>query len=177
MRDNLLNVGAVRLRGVEMDFAWRLDEQIDLRFGAAWSDARYRDFKNAPCAPGSGQWTCDLSGARLYNAPEWSATAGVGYRYPMAAGLELYSGLDYSVRSGYQGTLEGGVGSYQPGYGLTNLQLGLRDPDRSWSVEGWVRNVLDTRYITAVYSLLGAGDYGVLPGDPRTVGLTLKVSH
>lgn len=177
LRDNLLNVGAVRLRGVEMDFAWRLDEQIDLRFGAAWSDARYRDFKNAPCAPGSGQWTCDLSGARLYNAPEWSATAGVGYRYPMAAGLELYSGLDYSVRSGYQGTLEGGVGSYQPGYGLTNLQLGLRDPDRSWSVEGWVRNVLDTQYITAVYSLLGAGDYGVLPGDPRTVGLTLKVSH
>jgi hypothetical protein len=25
--------------------------------------------------------------------------------------------------------------------------------------------------------LLGAGDYGVLPGDERTVGLTFRVSH
>jgi iron complex outermembrane receptor protein len=177
LRDNLLNVGAVRLRGVEMDFAWRLSERVDLRWGAAWSDARYRDFKNAPCAPGSGQWTCDLSGARLYNAPQWNGTAGVGYRYPLASGLETYSGVDYSVRSGYQGTLEGGAGSYQPGYGLTHLHIGLRDQDRSWSVEGWVRNVFDRQYIIAVYSLLGAGDYGVLPGDERTVGLTFRVSH
>ncbi|WP_339530043.1 TonB-dependent receptor [Pseudomonas mucidolens] len=177
LRDNLLNVGAVRLRGIELDFAWRLNERIDLRWGTAWSDARYRDFENAPCPPGSGQWTCNLSGARLYNAPEWNTTAGVDWRYPLEAGLEAYSGLDYSLRSGYQGTLEGGPGSYQPGYGLANLRVGLRDHERSWSVEGWARNLFDKQYITAVYSLLGAGDYGVLPGDPRTVGLTLNVRH
>lgn len=177
LRDNLLNVGAVRLRGIELDSAWRLNERIDLRWGVAWSDARYRDFKNAPCPPGSGQWTCNLSGDRLYNAPEWNATAGVDYRYPLEAGLEAYSGLDYSLRSGYQGTLEGGAGSYQPGYGVTHLRLGLRDHERTWSVEGWVHNLFDKQYITAVYSLLGAGDYGVLPADLRTVGLTLKVSH
>ena len=177
LRDNLINVGKVRLRGIELDSAWRLHPQFDLRLGLAWSDARYRSFPSAPCPPASGQWTCDLGGDRLYNAPEWSATSGVDYRHPLRGGLETYGGVDYSFRTGYYGTLEGGEGSYQPSYGLTNLRLGLRRQDRGWEVEGWVQNLFDRRYITAVYSLLGAGDYGVLPGNPRMIGTTLRVRY
>lgn len=177
LRDNLINVGKVRLRGIELDSAWRLHPRLDLRLGLAWSDARYRSFPNAPCPPATGQWTCDLGGDRLYNAPEWSATSGVDYRHPLRGGLETYGGVDYSFRTGYYGTLEGGEGSYQPSYGLTNLRLGLRRQDRGWEVEGWVHNLFDRRYITAVYSLLGAGDYGVLPGNPRMIGTTLRVRY
>lgn len=177
LRDNLINVGKVRLRGIELDSAWRLHPRLDLRLGLAWSDARYRSFPNAPCPPATGQWTCDLGGDRLYNAPEWSATSGVDYRHPLRGGLETYGGVDYSFRTDYYGTLEGGEGSYQPSYGLTNLRLGLRRQDRGWEVEGWVHNLFDRRYITAVYSLLGAGDYGVLPGNPRMIGTTLRVRY
>lgn len=174
IRDNLINVGKVRLRGIELDGLLRASERIDLRLGIAWSDARYRDFANAPCSPESAQWSCDLSGKRLFNAPEWNASAGIEQRYPLEQGLELFSVLDYSVRSGYYGTLEGGAGSYQPSYGLTNLRLGLRRSDRQWETELWARNLFDTEYITAVYAQLGAGDYGVLTGDPRSVGMTVR---
>ncbi|MCQ4263347.1 TonB-dependent receptor [Stutzerimonas stutzeri] len=174
IRDNLINVGKVRLRGVELNGLLRANERVDLRLGIAWSDARYRDFRNAPCSPTSAQWSCDLTGKRLFNAPEWSATAGVDYRYPLEQGLELFSGVDYSLRTGYYGTLEGGPGSYQPTYALTNLRLGLRRSDKRWETELWARNMFDREYITAVYAQLGAGDYGVLTGDPRSVGVTLR---
>ena len=174
IRDNLINVGKVRLRGIELDARLRASERVDLRLGIAWSDARYRDFANAPCSPSSAQWSCDLGGKRLFNAPEWSASAGVDYRYPLEHALELFSGLDYQFRSGYYGTLEGGPGSYQPSYGLTNLRLGLRRGDRRWEAELWAHNLFDEDYITAVYARLGAGDYGVLSGAPRSVGMTLR---
>ena len=174
IRDNLINVGKVRLRGIELDGLLRASERVDLRLGVAWSDARYRDFPNAPCSPSVAQWSCDLKGERLFNAPEWSATAGVDYRHPLEQGLELFGALDYSFRSGYYGTLEGGEGSYQPSYALTNLRLGLRRADRRWEAELWARNLFDEDYITAVYAQLGAGDYGVLTGDPRSLGVTLR---
>ncbi|MES2821048.1 MAG: TonB-dependent receptor [Pseudomonadota bacterium] len=176
-RDNLLNVGKVRLRGIELDSVWRLHERLDLRLGLAWSDARYVDFANAPCAPGSGQPSCNLDGQRLYNAPEWSGTAGLDYRHPLDAGLEAFGALDHSFRDGAYATLEGGEGSWQPAYGLTHLRAGLRRADGAWEVEGWVRNLFDTQRITAVYALLGVGDYGVLPGDPRTLGMTLRTRY
>ncbi|MBV4553790.1 TonB-dependent receptor [Pseudomonas sp. SWRI102] len=177
LRDNLINVGKVRLRGIELDSAWQLTSRLTGRLGLAWSDARYRSFPNAPCPPASGQWTCDLSGERLYNAPEWNLSSGLDHTHPLPYGLEAFSGVDYSFRTGYYGTLEGGEGSYQPSYGLTNLRLGLRSQDRSWEVEGWVRNVFDRQYITAVYSLLGAGDYGVMTGSERTLGTTVRLRY
>lgn len=177
LRDNLINVGKVRLRGIELDSAWQLTPRLTGRLGVAWSDARYRSFPNAPCPPASGQWTCDLSGERLYNAPEWNLSSGLDHTHPLPYGLEAFSGIDYSFRTGYYGTLEGGEGSYQPSYGLTNLRLGLRSQDRAWEVEGWVRNVFDRNYITAVYSLLGAGDYGVMTGSERTVGTTVRLRY
>jgi len=177
LRDNLINVGKVRLRGVELDSAWQLSSRLTGRLGLAWSDARYRSFPNAPCPPETGQWTCDLSGERLYNAPEWNLSSGLDHTHPLPNGLEGYSGVDYSFRTGFYGTLEGGEGSYQPSYGLTNLRLGLRRQDLGWEVEGWLRNAFDRHYITAVYSLLGAGDYGVMTGSERTLGTTLRLRY
>lgn len=174
LRDNLINVGKVRLRGVEIDALLRASERIDLRFGAAWSDARYRDFPNAPCKPGNAQVTCDLSGNRLFNAPEWSVTAGADYVRPLGSGLEGFAGVDYSFRSGYYGALEAGAGSYQAAYGITNVKIGLRRENRRWEMELWSRNLFNRQYITAVYAALGEGDYGVVVGDPRSAGLTVR---
>lgn len=53
----------------------------------------------------------------------------------------------------------------------------MRENDASWSAELWVRNLFDERYLTAVYAQLGAGDYGVLVGDPRTLGVTLRTRY
>ena len=40
-----------------------------------------------------------------------------------------------------------------------------------------MRNLFDRHYITAVYSLLGAGDYGVMTGSERTLGTTVRLRY
>lgn len=177
LRDNLINVGKVRLRGVELDGRLRASEQIELRLGVAFSDARYRDFTNAPCAPQSQNWTCDLSGQRLFNAPRWGVTAGIDYRQPLQQGLAIFGGVDYSLRSASQGTLEGGAGSQQPTYAITHVRAGVGRSDGGWELELWVRNLFDRQYITAVRGQLGSGDYGVVVGEARQLGTTLRVAY
>src|SRR4029434_8793171 len=62
------------------------------------------------------------------------------------------------------------------GYGLVNLRAGFRWSE-GWSLFVWSRNLLDKQY----YELLSAqpgnsGLYVGLPGDPRTVGVTLRTA-
>ena len=177
LRDNLINVPKVRLRGIEVQALARPTDHLDLHLALAWSDARYRDFKNGPCSAGQLASQCDLSGHRLFNAPPWSASAGVEQRVPLGQGLEAFAGVDYSWRSGYQGSLEGGEGSQIDSYGLADLRLGLRQVRAGWEVTGWLRNAFDTEYVTAISAQLGAGDYAALPGQQRTAGVTVRWKH
>ena len=174
LRDNLINVGKVRLRGVEFDGRLQLTPQIGWRLGLALSDARYRSFDNAPCPPESGALSCDLSGRQLFNAPRWSLSTGIAYGRPLVSGLELFGTLDYDWRSGYHGVLERGTGSYQSAYGLTDLSVGIGRVDQSWALELWARNLFDQDYASAFYATLGSGDYGLLPGTPRSLGVTIR---
>lgn len=177
LRDSLINVGKVRLRGIEVDGRLQLTSQVAWHLGLALNDARYRSFDNAPCPPESGVLSCDLSGKRLFNAPRWSLATGVDYRRPLEAGLELFGALDYNWRSGYYGVLERGTGSYQSAYGLTDLRLGVGQADQRWAVELWARNLFDQDYASAFYATLGSGDYGLLPGAPRSLGMTLRARY
>ena len=64
--------------------------------------------------------------------------------------------------------------SYQSAYGLTDLRLGVGRSDQGWAVELWARNLFDQDYASAFYATLGSGDYGALPGTPRSVGVSLR---
>ncbi len=171
---NLLNVGKVRLQGVEFD-AFGYLYGLQWRAGVAYSDAVTVDFDNAPNEDTRAN-DKNLSGHTLYNAPRWTATTGAEYGWFFGAGLEAYGGADYAYRSGYWGTVEHGRATYIDGYGLTNARLGLRDSGRAWDVWIWGRNLLDKQYIGGVYPLYGVGDYGAYAGDPRTWGVTLRAT-
>ncbi len=171
---NLLNVGRVRLRGAELEGYGMALPGLLLRAGLAYSDARTTEFPNAPNED-TRENDKDLSGERLYNAPEWSGNAGAEYTWLIGARLAPYLGVDYSYRTGYFGTVEHGRASYIEGYGLANVRGGLRREDQGWDVSAWARNVTGEDYVSTVYPLYGVGDYGAVPGDPRTFGLTLRM--
>jgi iron complex outermembrane receptor protein len=62
------------------------------------------------------------------------------------------------------------------GYGLINARVGFRWHD-GWSLFLWSRNLLDKEYFEFLTAQPGNSGLIVgLPGDPRTVGLTLKIS-
>jgi iron complex outermembrane receptor protein len=171
---NLLNIGRVQLRGVELESYGYVLPGLTARVGMAWSDTLMKSFPNAPNEV-EGTNSRDLSGQRLYNAPEWSGNAGAEYEYVVGGAHTAYAALDWSFKSDYWGTVEHGTSSYIEGSELWNARAGLRAIDRGWDVTAWSRNLLDDTYVATVYPLYGVGDYGAIPGDARTFGLTARL--
>jgi iron complex outermembrane recepter protein len=65
------NAASARARGIELDFRWLTPwEPLSVRGGGALTDARFRNFKNAPAMAGSGQTEQDLSGKRMPFVPK-----------------------------------------------------------------------------------------------------------
>ena len=62
------------------------------------------------------------------------------------------------------------------GYGLLNARVGFRWAD-GWAISVWSRNLLNKDYFDLLTAAPGnTGLYVGQPGDPRTVGVTLRMS-
>lgn len=171
--NNLLNVGAVTLDGVEIESTSLLFYGLFAHLGLAYNRAITGDFKNAPDEDTRTN-TKDLSGQQLYNAPLWSGNVALEQMLPLADRFQGAVALEYSYRTETYGTVERGRATYIDAYGLANARFSLIDIDRVWQVTLWARNLLDKDYIATVQPLYGVGDYGAFAGDPRTVGMTMR---
>ena len=179
-RNNLMNVGRVRSRGIEIDMTWAFSERIDTYLAVAWNDSRYRHFGGAPCAPEAGQLYCDQRGKQVYAAPRWSTAYGIDYRGDLWSGLDWpdlnwMAGVGYSWRSGAYGTLERGEGTYLSSHGIADGYLGIGDTAEQWDITLVGRNLFDKDYVMAYHALTGTGDYGAAVGQPRSLSLRLRI--
>ena len=193
IRGYLANAGKVRVRGFEWDLAARPSQRFNLYFNGAYTDAKYTDFKNAPCppelsggtAPAPGGVTdpagtpggrspafCDISGQVLPGISKWSLSWGGEVRQPLGDG-NVYLGYDGNWRSRFSSNPSPSAYTWIDAYSLSNVRLGWRRSDLN--IYGWVRNVFDKQY----FELLSvqSGSTGLIvgqPGDPRTYGLTIS---
>ncbi len=172
--NNLLNVGQVSLRGVDLDFQAALPWQFSLRGGIAYNQAITDEFTNAPDED-SRQNTRDLSGQPLANAPLWQGNIGLRKDWALWGSVAAYAAADYWFRSGYNATIERGRTAEIDGYGVAGARLGLRQHRDAWDVSVWGRNLTDREYTSAVTALYGVGDYGAYAGEPRIIGSTLRL--
>lgn len=200
LRGYLANAGKVRVRGVEADFSVRPTARFNFYVNGAFNDARYLDFKNAPCPPErSGGTTatatnpeglrgvagqrspiaCDISGQWLPGVSKWAFSYGGEYNLPakiFAEDGEVYLGADASTRSTFSSNASRSIYTDIEGYTLANVRLGFRS-DRGLNVFGWVRNVTDKEYFEVLATT--PGNTGLISGnvgDPRTYGLTIGTS-
>src|SRR5207249_2827786 len=89
-----------------------------------------------------------------------------------------YVGGDFNYRSSYFTAANDSIYSRIPGYEITNLEIGARTDDGHWDLSFWARNAFDTKYyVTSGPIAFNSGAIAVLVGDPRTVGVTLKVNY
>jgi len=181
IRGYLANAEKVRVRGAEFDGSARLSRQVTLYAAAAYTDGRYITFKDAPppLELTGGPQFVDASGTLLPGISKWAASLGGEYaRRSSLAGRtgEVFVAADASYRSSFSSS-----GTYSPylvvpGYGLLNARVGFRVTD-GWTLSVWSRNLLNKDYFDLLTAAAGnTGLYVGQPGDPRTVGVTLKVS-
>lgn len=195
IRGYLANAAKVRVRGVEFDSSLRPSARLSLYANGAFTDARYVDFKDAPCPPelsggtvATGAQTpsapgtpggispafCDVSGEILPGISKWSFSFGGEVNVPVEGG-QIYLGYDGSYRSTFSSNPSRSVYTDIDGYSLSNFRLGYRKD--KWNLFGWVRNAFNQNY----FELLSvqSGSTGLIvgqPGDPRTYGGTVRVS-
>jgi iron complex outermembrane receptor protein len=198
LRGYLANAGKVRSQGVEADLSARPSERFNAYLSAAYTDAKYLRFADAPCPPelsggtaaAPGQATspagtpggvspanCDISGERLPGVSKWSFSYGAEGNLPARLfGLdgEAYLGYDGSYRSRFSSNPTPSAYTWVDGYALSNVRFGFRTPG-GFNLFLWVRNAWGRDYFEQLQ--VPSGNTGLIvgnPGDPRTYGLTLS---
>jgi iron complex outermembrane receptor protein len=181
LRGYLANAEKVRVRGAEFDGNARVNRHLSFYGAVAYTDGIYVSFPDAPppLEETGGPQVKDISGSVLPGISKWALTLGGEYNNPATvfgqAG-ELFGAVDTSYRSEFSSSPSASRYLVVDGYGLVNARVGFRWRD-GWSVFLWSRNLLDTEYFEFLTAAPGnSGLYVGLPGDPRTVGLTVRMS-
>lgn len=201
VRGYLANAEKVRSAGIEADFKIRTSDRFTAYANAAYTDASYVKFTNAPCPPelsggtlqAAGQAAdysqpgvpgalsprqCDISGQALPGVSKYAFSYGAEYNVPaklLGKEGQVYFGVDGNYRSDWNSNASPSIYTKVEGYALTNLRAGFRGD--GFDIFGWVRNAFDTQYIELLQ--VAPGNVGLIAGtagDQRTWGGTIKFS-
>ena len=175
----IANIPSVRSRGVEADLTWAPTRLVSFTASAAYDEATYRNYTNAPQAPenlnlGPLQ---NLTGKPLAGAPKFTYALGADAAQPIGAigrfDVQLYGHADYAHRSSFFSQPTNSRYSVIQAYGVLNARIGVRTADGRLDLSIWARNLADADY----YQSLSVANYGLvtgLLGDPRTIGATVR---
>lgn len=172
------NIPEVRSRGIEADLSYAPSEWVNLSASAAYTDARYVSYRNAPNAPENNPAVNpvqDLSGVALPGVSKFAYSFAADLARPVGEGMEAYAHADWLHRSSFNSSGTNSIYAVVPAYGVLNGRIGLRTAGGKYDFSLWARNLANRNY----YVSRGASNnYGLITaalGDPRTFGATLRV--
>jgi iron complex outermembrane receptor protein len=148
----LNNAATAEIYGVEVDGVWNPVEPFRLSFGAAWTHARYKDYKNAAVnVPNSiGGFTSvptDVSGNKMIRTPAFTGNISAQYTWDTDMGDIEASALVYYSSKFY---FEEGNRVFQPGYEDINASLAWRpNKFKGLQLRGYGRNLTNKHVISA----------------------------
>jgi iron complex outermembrane receptor protein len=181
LRGYLANAEKVSVRGVEIDANVRARAGLSFYGSAAYADGIYDSFPDAPppLEETGGAGFKDVSGSVLPGISKWAlAVGGEGSRPARLLGRsgQFFAAFDGSYRSSFSSNPSASKYLVVDGHGLLNARAGFRATN-GWTIFFWTRNLLNENYFELLSPVSGgSGLYVGLPGDPRTFGLTLRLS-
>ena len=158
------NVGSATSYGVEYEGRYHVLEGLDAFAAIGSTHARFDS--------GSMSGGVDVSGHKIPNTPSFTTAFGGEYTYPIGP-FRTFVRLDVATTGSFQYDEANTQG--QSAYTLTNIRGGFHGP--SLTVEVWVRNAFDTRYVPLAFAYPGFSASGFIgePGRPRTWGINLGI--
>jgi iron complex outermembrane receptor protein len=158
------NARSAEAFGVESSGAVEVGERLDLEATLNWMDSRYHGYRFGDR---------DLEGRAFAHAPEWKASLAATWRHPAG----WMARADLSGEAGFY--FDTSHDQRSDARFLANVRAGY-EAER-WSIEAWVRNLLDERY--PVRGFWFGNEPPDFPdrlylrwGDPRQAGLTARYS-
>ncbi len=173
----LANVGAMRSEGVEVEGQAWLTENLHLKGVVGYDEAKYTSFHNSVCPAETTALTCDLSGRQVAWAPKWTADLSVDYSHPITDDIAGYGIVDWNYRTAQNTTITLDPLANIASYALVNLRVGATLKPHNLDLQFWVENLFDKSYYINLLGLTkSTGIVQGYPGNPRTLGVSLKAS-
>jgi len=144
-------------------------------------DGTYVSFTDAPppLEDTGGPQVKDISGSVLPGISKWATSLGGEYSTHatvFSRAGEIFTGVDTSYRSSFSSSPSASRYLIVDNYSLVNARIGFRWAD-GWSISLWSRNLFNTEYFEFLTPAPGnSGLYVGLPADPRTFGVTMRMS-
>lgn len=162
---DVVNVGEVKSRGVDLDASVFPVEGLELSGGIVYAKVT------------------DQDGNDINHAPRWIGGFGATYENEIAdSGLNGFVHGDISFKSSYFTTND--LSSEENGYQIVNARAGVRGEDNAWEVSVWCRNCTNTNFRTIdfVIPIDGGGlnnGQSILSylGEPRFYGVTAQINY
>jgi iron complex outermembrane recepter protein len=186
-------------RGAEIQAYYNATDDLTLDFGVTYADTYYPDSAQNQAAlgnnvPGSPLYQSTplfrLPGSQLSFAPYWSITPGVFYKHEVMDGYVATINFDAKYQSSYNTGSDHDPVKLQKGFVLVNGRTGIGPDDGLWSLEFWSTNLFNQRYKQTAYdgvfqtfsvpqpsSNSALNNYDYFPGQPRFVGITLRLRY
>ncbi|MET0249482.1 MAG: TonB-dependent receptor [Sphingobium sp.] len=173
----IANVPKVRSKGFETTLSLAPVEGLRLGASAAYTDARYVDYKNAAQAPERAYLgpIQDLSGTSMPLMPKFTYTLNVDASRPLGDSVSIYTRFDYLHRSSVNATATLSSYGVIPAYGVLNARVGFNFLEGRYDLSLWARN-LGQKEFFVTKSVQPIGVVTGLPGEPRTLGATLRAN-
>jgi iron complex outermembrane recepter protein len=185
---NVGNAATAISQGVEVDFKWAATDNLTLVLAAAYLDAYYDDFPNAPCnadqllggrCPDPANQQQDLSDEPLQYAPETAAMMSAEYVWPLTGSLELTGFVQMLYQDDIFLSLDLDPNASQDSYTKWNARFTLRSSAQNWEVSVIGRNLTDESTVNFANDALGgpfmAGSYFAMVESPRAVSLQARL--
>lgn len=153
------NAAKATTEGAELDVTWMPTQGLRLFAAVGYSDAKHDEFPGGQCyraqtpalgcdpgldgIPGNADDTQDLSGTRVPNAPEWSATVNGEYRWALSGGMSLAAFAQAYYSDWYFTTPQLDPVTVQDDYWKFDARLTLAGADDRWNVALIGRNLSD----------------------------------
>jgi iron complex outermembrane recepter protein len=193
----LASAGRAETRGLEVLADWLTTPTTRLTFNGAYIDAKFTDYKSAPCygtqatipiaQPNAqppkglcGQLTVagmsqgspyqNVSGDTMPNAPKFKGIISIEQRVPLVNHpFQWVFDASYIYRTSAQMLPDQNPYAIQAGFGLLNLSAAIRSADGRYSATLFVKNVTNHAYYTDVEDFFS----GLWTGSPTHTGVAV----
>ena len=186
----VLNVGAMRIRGAELEAAWTPVDRLLLDAQVGYLDAEYKEFEDDRFPDGSRAFQTPAF------APKWTMRYGAQYGFDLggSGAITLGAQTRYKSRTALAvdntfidyplpgapgtGTTTEVEGLFQKGYSVHDARIVYETADKHWAIGLYGNNLSNRAYKTDAQEFSNIGFIRtVYYGAPRTVTLRLTARY
>jgi outer membrane receptor protein involved in Fe transport len=194
------NANDARLYGADGEVEFEPIDQLTLTLGWSWIESAFLDFKDSGIRrividpdepPRITEVPIDFTGNRLPNTPRFKISGSIKYVFEFFGGTltpvynVVYTDDVFFDPSNGRGAPNNQNNIFLPdytigqkGFMLHDLRLTWTDPTAALSTSFWIRNMTNEVYKQVGFDASAtAGLVGNFLGDPRTFGLSVKLTY